>query len=322
MRINRLSISHEGNQPIRVLQHNVTFQFETTNPTFVELTKTIIKEKGLQPGISYYISDKAILETVDGHIHTPFVDSNGKITIHETFLSYVWCICYSMLVLYEEGIAKASQNQVSKTMIYNIDIAKIEKAQELFDYAKSLIVTFTKWDKRHLPNPEEYSQDDVFFIERANGLFIYAMNFILCHEFAHVENDHIEKAKSGQNTISHILNFEKEADERAMDLVLTGATEKTKLSAEIGVLIGLASMLFFKQKSETTTHPATDDRMHELIKRANPSNADAHWGIATLAFKLWDDQFIKNFTWPTQVHDLKELYETIRNEIKLEKSSS
>lgn len=180
MKINRLSASHKGNQPIRVLQHNITFQFETTNPTFVELSKTIIKDKGLQPGIAYYINDSAILEKVDGHVQTPFVNGEGKITVHETFLSYVWCICNSMLVLYEEAIAKTSQNQVSKTLIYEIDAQKIDKAQELFNYAKSLIVSFTEWDKEELPNPEIYTQEDVFFIERANGLFVYAMNFILC----------------------------------------------------------------------------------------------------------------------------------------------
>jgi len=322
MRINRLSSAHAGNQPIRVLQHNITFQFETTNPTFIELTKTVIKEKGLQPGIGYHINDKAILEKVDGHVQTPYVNSNGKIFVHETFLSYVWCVCYSMLVLYEEAIAKVSQNQVSKTLLHEIDSVKIDTAQKLFDYAKSLITSFTPWDKGSLPNPEEYSTDDVFFIERANGLFIYAMNFILCHEFAHIELNHTELIKQGQNSKSDILKFEKEADLRAMELVLNGTTNKTKLSAEIGVLMGLCSLLFFKQKSETTTHPATDDRMDKLIEQSNASNPDPHWGIATLAFKLWDNQFMKNFTWPKEVHDLKELYELIREEIKKEKGSS
>lgn len=322
MRINKLSSSHAGNQPIRVLQHNVTFQFETTNPTFVELTKTVIKNKGLKAGIGYYINDKAILEKVDGHYQTPFVDEHGKIHVHETFLSYVWCVCYSMLVLYEEAIAKVSQNQVSKTLLHEIDVKKIDKAQELFDYAKSLIAYYSVWDKTNLPNPEEYTADDVFFIERANGLFIYSMNFILCHEFAHIELDHLAKRKQGQNTTSDILKFEKEADLRSMDLVLNGVTDKTKLSAEIGVLMGLCSMLFFKQKSETTTHPAIDDRIHKLIEKVNASNADPHWGIAVLAFKLWDNQFMKNFNWPKEVHDLKELYVSIRKEIQSEKSSS
>jgi predicted metal-dependent peptidase len=60
-----------------------------------------------------------------------------------------------------------------------------------------------------MPNPEEYSTDDVFFIERANGLFVYAMNFILCHEFAHIELNHLERKKQGANSQLDILAFEK-----------------------------------------------------------------------------------------------------------------
>jgi hypothetical protein len=105
-----------------------------------------------------------------------------------------------------------------------------------------------------------------------------------------------------------------------MELVLNGTTDKTRLSAEIGILMGLSSMLFFKQKSETTTHPATDDRMHKLIVQTNASSPDPHWGIAVLAFKLWDNQFMKKFNWPSNVHDLKELYDLIRKEIEKEKA--
>lgn len=321
MKINRFSQLHKGNQPIRVLQHNITFQFENTNPIIIELSKTVIKSNRIQPRIAYHINDKAIMDKIDGHYQTPFVDAKGKITLHETFLSYVWCICYSMLVLYEEAIAKVSENQVFKTVIHEIDAKKIEIAQELFEYAKSLIVTFSKWDKDHLPNPEEYFQDDNFYVERANGLFVYAMNFILCHEFAHIEKEHLTQLKQGINSVNHILSFEKEADLRAMELVLSATTCETKLTAEIGVLIGLSSKLFFKQKSETSTHPATDDRMHSLIEKVNPADSDAHWGFAILAFKLWDNQFMKNFNWPKEVFGLKDLYKIIREEIRKEKSS-
>lgn len=323
MKINRLSTAHAGNQPIRVLQHNITTQFESTNPTFLELTKTVIQQKGLNPGINYYINNLAIIEKVDGHSQTPYVDENCKIAIHETFLSYVWCISYSMLVLYEEAIAKVSQNIISKSIIHTIDNAKIEKAHEVFDYARSLIVVFSDWEKQNLPNPEVYALDDEFYIERANGLFVYAMNFILCHEFAHVEKGHIEYLKQGKSSATETLVHEKEADERAIELVLLGSDARTKLSTEMGVLIGLCCLLFFSSKSVTTTHPATDERIHNLLETINPPDpADAHWGIAALAYKLWDNQFSKNFTWPKEVRDLKELYELIRKEIQIEKGVS
>jgi hypothetical protein len=196
MKINKLSMFHKGDQPIRVLQHNITHQFETTNPTFIELSKKVIKDNGLEPGIDYFINNDAITNLVDGHSQTPYV-KNKKIAIHETFLSYVWCISYSFLVLYDEAVAKPSQNNTAKRELFEIDEGRIKKAEQLFKYGISIIKTFTPWDKDKLPNPELFESNDAFWIEKANGLFVFAMNFILCHEFAHVEKKHLEKRKAG-----------------------------------------------------------------------------------------------------------------------------
>lgn len=317
MRINTFSKNHEGCQPIRVLQHNIISQFEKATPTFLELTKTVIKEKGLQAGIGYQISTKGIKEKVNGHHQTPYVNEFGKIVIHETFLSYVWCVCYSMLVLSEEAIAKPSMNKILGTN-HLIDKDKIEKATELFDYAKSLIVMYDEWDKDLLPNPEDYSKEDDFYIVRANGLFVSATNFILCHEFAHVEFEHTSKKKEGKNSKEDILKFEKEADARAMELILLGVTSGTRLTIELGTLIGLSSLLFFDSESKESTHPATDDRIHKLIEKINPPTSAPHWSIACLAFQLWDNQFNKSLPLPKKVNDYKELYEHMRSEIKKE----
>lgn len=316
MRINSYSSTHNGTQPIRVLQHNIITQFEGTNPSFLELLKEVSEEKKLKPDIGYYINQHEILHKVDNHKQTPFVDENKKIYIHETFLSYVWGISYSLLVLYEEDIAKESQNQISKKIIFEIDRKKIAKAYELFNYSKSLITDYTEWDKLNLPNPEDYSNEDKFFVEKANSLFIYAINFILCHEFAHVELDHHNLIKNGNYEPSLILRLEKEADERAFDLILADVSGEFKLTAEIGVLMGLCSLLFFSKFSKEGTHPAPDDRINTLITRLNTSHASAHWGIGVVAFKLWDNQFQQNFDWPNEVNSIKDLYDLIRKEIK------
>jgi hypothetical protein len=46
--INKLSRFHVGTQPIRVLQHNITKQFEDTTPEFIQLTLDTIVDKGLK----------------------------------------------------------------------------------------------------------------------------------------------------------------------------------------------------------------------------------------------------------------------------------
>src|ERR1700739_912100 len=137
--INKLSELHAGTQPIRVLQFNIAHHFETTNPEFLDLAKKTISKQGLQPGIGYYISEEPIEFLIDGHIQTPYVDPNKKIYIHETFLSYVWCISYSLYVLYDEAIVKLNNNQLAGTKINDINQSLVTAAEDLFKYAISLI---------------------------------------------------------------------------------------------------------------------------------------------------------------------------------------
>jgi hypothetical protein len=306
--INKLSTSHAGTQPIRVLQHNITKQFEDTTPDFIQLTLDTIINKGLKLGIGYFVNEEPIRATVGGHSQTPYVDSNKKIHIHETFLSYVWCISYSLIVLYDEAVAKPSQNAFLGVEQNKIDLQKIANAQELFNYGISLITSFSKWDKENLPNPEYYKEDDQFYIERVNGIYVYAMNFILCHEFIHVEREHIDQLIKGATSNSDILNFEREADKKAIELILSGVSEEKRKTAIGGILVGLCCLLYFKNETLSHQHPDTDKRIDNFLIVVTAENDDPVWGIAALAYKLWDNQFSKSYNYPAQVADFKEMY--------------
>jgi len=306
--INRLSDKHPGTQPVRVLQHNITKQFEDTTPDFIQLTLNTAINKGLKLGIGYFVNEEPITFKVGGHIQTPYVDRTKKIHIHETFLSYVWSICYSLIVLYDEAVAKPQQNAFLGEEINKIDLEKIAKAQELFNYGISLITLFSKWDKENLPNPEYYREEDEFYIERVNALYVYAMNFILCHEFVHVEREHIDQLINHTATNSNILDFEKEADKKAIELILSGVSDEKRKTAIGGILAGLCCLLYFKNETLNHTHPDTDKRIDNFLTIVNAESDDPVWGVAALAYKLWDNQFSKSFNYPTQVNDFKEMY--------------
>ena len=311
--INKLSQYHEGTQPIRVLQHNIVKQFEDTTPDFIQLTLDTIIDKGLKMGIGYFINEFPIDYKINGHSsQTPYVDGAKKIHIHETFASYVWCIAYSLVVLYDEAVAKPSQNLFLGEERNKIDTHKIAKAQDVFNYGISLIKIFTPWDKENLPNPEYYHEDDEFYIIRVNSIFVYALNFILCHEFIHVEREHIDKLIVGTASSLDKLEFEKEADKKAIELILSGVSEERRISANAGILVGLCSLLYFKNETLSRTHPDTDKRIDNLPNYIKPNNDDPIWGIASLAYRLWDNQFTKSLSYPKQVEDFKEMYEWIK----------
>jgi hypothetical protein len=311
-----LSGKHEGLQPIRVLQHNITYNFENTHPEFIEEMKKLISKAGLKPGITYYIYEEAIRHTTKYFkSQMPHVTSKKKIALHETFLSYMWIICYSVWILYDEAVAKPIQKQQSGPGINVIDEEAIRSAQELLDYGKSLIGKYLPWEKARLPNPEEYSIAEDFYITRANSLFGFAINFILCHEYAHVEKRHHDQAALANS--QQRKQFEREADNRAIELTLKGRNGENDKSVELGILMGLSALLFLK--SNTTGgphHPDTDWRIKNYLNQLNPTNESPIWGIATLFFKLWDQEFGNKFTWPTEINDFKELVNLTLAQIK------
>lgn len=309
--INNYNATHIGTQPIRVLQHNIIKQFEDTTPEFIQLTLDTIIDKGLQRGIGYHVNENPII-IPGGRAQTPYVDGTKKIYIHETFASYVWCVTYSLIVLYDEAVAKPSQNLFMNRPINKIEYEKIKNAQAVFDYGLSLITTFSHWDKR-LPNPESYPEDDSFYIERSNAVFIYALNFILCHEFIHVEREHVDRKLLGTITNLENIELEKEADRKAIELILTGVTSDRRKSAIAGILVGLCTLLYFRSETLSNSHPDTDKRIDNFLQIVNAPSDDSLWGVAALAYKLWDNQFSKAFNYPKQINDFKEMYEWIRD---------
>jgi hypothetical protein len=322
MKISVKSENHKGIQPIRVLQHNIVYRYENTNSDFLKCSKEIMDNKGLQPGISYFIFEEPINYSCKYfRSQTPFVDGNKKIGIHETFLSYIWINCFSLWVLYDEAVAKPMQNAQARNQVNIINTDLINLTQELFQYGKSLITVYSPWDKSYFPNPEEYSKEDEFYVLRANGLFTYAVNFILCHEFAHVEQEHIDTVKKRKVDDTERKLFEKEADDRAIELMLSGKDGENDKSLEFGVLIGLASMLFFRKTTYGGDHhPDTDNRIQNYLEKLNAPYDHPIWGGAALALKLWDNQFNLSFNWPSHANDFKEIFYGILEQIEKQKN--
>src|SRR6266571_4333410 len=99
MKANRFNpATHQGSQPVRVLQHNLTLALENANPGFLTELKRLIAEDGLQPGIAYSISDCPILDP-EGSGPPSIRSSDKKIELPETFLSFMWGVTYTLVVV-------------------------------------------------------------------------------------------------------------------------------------------------------------------------------------------------------------------------------
>lgn len=179
----------------------------------------------------------------------------------------------------------------------------------------SLISVYSEWDLE-LPNPQEYYESDQFWVERVNGVFVNAAKYVLCHEFAHVELQHFERIAKGENTDADRKKIENEADLRAIDLILLGVSDQNSATVRLGVLTGLCSLIFFSSQTTSQNYPSNEDRIHNILEKVNPDSEDGMWGIATLAFRLWDNSFSKMLDWKQDLKSYKELYYYVRGQIK------
>ena len=95
---------------------------------------------------------------------------------------------------------------------------------------------------------------------KTNDLFVEVLNFILYHETAHAQFEHLKQkdAKAFNNQVQK--NLEIEADSRAIEVILFN--RRNRNMSELAIIIGLASMLFFRKSLDGgSKHPNIDTRL-------------------------------------------------------------
>lgn len=299
------SAVHQGTQPIRVLNGNILYWFENTEKDFLENLKDEVSYNALQNGIGYINSETIVKEVA-------YVDDTKKITIQETFLSYLWTISYGLVVMFDEVIMRPRiENGYIQTLA---DIDRVKKAQELFDYGLTLLKSFSTWDKDNLPNPEYYDPKDNTYIEKINSVYLSAVNFVLVHEFAHVTLGHIDQdieraAKGVFATKEEIKADEYAADNYSFQTLICGADYlANQTTVRMGILAGLCSLLFFSSSLDGDDHPDPDERIKIILEKLNLEETDNLWGIASFALKLWSNHYKIDLNLPAVVDTYKDLF--------------
>lgn len=297
---------HKGSQPIRVLYQNTKHWFKYIYPEF--------KSTELQTAIDKFglYNEIYIIEREDKIACPAFVGSFKIISIQETFLSYLWCIIYSLIFLYDKTILEP-RTIMNHIMTNEVEV-QAKKACELFDYGLSLLDNFNPWDKENLPNPELYDKVYDDYIEKANGAYLHAVNFILVHELCHVVLGHIENdidsdAKGIEISNETLIQDEIDADNFSFERMFISTEHLTNNhTASVGLISALCSFIFFSAKMKGRNHPDTDKRLQLILEKLKPAKDDNLWGISCLAFKLWAINHKIEFNWPETVDTYKDLF--------------
>ncbi len=309
-----------GNQPVRVLHNIVLYMFVHENDEFHGQLIEAVISKGMNPQVVIEYGDVPLIIEY-GKYRTPSVGADKQLIIHETFLSYCWIMTYSMFVLFIETINHPNLNKEAGKIVKEIHPDEIQKAKDLFNYGKFLIVDYIEWDKSTLPNPEEYYAEKRDYPEQTNMYFTEALKFILCHEFIHI-TEHIDIFLEGELKDEEILQMELDADEKAIEIINKGMEPGREFIYECGIIVGILVLFFLSDTTKQHRHPDLEDRLINAFTKLNLGAHHPAWGFACIAFKLWEQQFDFQFVWDEPSNSDKDLFYKIVEQIKARKPST
>ena len=266
---------HVGEQPIRVLQHNTTSWLHDTSAEFRELSIRLAKEKKLNFGIAYKIGcDTINSKDANGNPNSPYIQY-GTIQIHETFLSYLWCVAYAISISYELLIKNEKIRGKIGLEIFDTDSKikpNLQKVIDVFGFGISLLNEYYQWDTSKLPNPEVFKEEEMLEIGKVNAVYLAAISFILCHEVAHSYLNHQERKieeyrRSGKIDSTFQKKLEEEADKQAVRWLISDCPNGDLLyTRKIGKIVGACALLFMSKSVNSKTHPDTDSRIKYIIE--------------------------------------------------------
>lgn len=268
--------------PIRYLYPYITGRFENTHADFAEYVQQMIKERKIDSKISFKDTD------VFDSPKTVF----GKIILNEPFMCSVWSFCYYYYVMHEEYVVPYyNEGKENKNII-------LDQAESLYKWGKSLQGSFSQWPQEK-PIPQQHDNNPTINI--VNQIFLYAMDFVMCHEFAH-----IDKAPQ-QGTL---IEQELEADDVAFDLLLKGRNGTNDITIYLGIIMALAALLILNPKTENSkSHPDSLSRLNAFVKKINLPETHSLWCILTIIIHDWNMRYNLDFNFPKESDTFKSRYE-------------
>ena len=263
---------HPGKQPIRVLLNTCLNYFQNFHPEIIENSKELKRKGHISDKININIDELPIFS--NGCNQLPFIE-NGTINLPEIFLTYLWCICFSIHTPLYEIVHKKSLFE-ENTLLFN-------ECNELRRFASGIKTQYAILDKTKRFNPELFDENNKETIGNTNGAYINAVNFILCHEYAHAKYQLYNRTKDD----------EAKADFEAVRLLKEGSKDRNELgNRAVGALIGLGSLLLLSKCANSQTHPDNDKRIFDFIENLelNDDNNEI-WALGCLIFAYWDNEY-------------------------------
>lgn len=265
--------------PVYKLRDTFLNWFEEIEPEFIEELKDEIKYCGLKGHIKYMSGNQSIKTVAE-------ITPEKEIVLHENFNQFLWCLLYSSIVIYKEGIEIPNLKGEYKGEIV-VKNELITKATEVFYTGMSLFSEYDENKLSRLPDPND-SNDK--YVGEANSIFCSSMTTLLLHEFAHQYFKHIEYDPI---SLGQAEKEEIDADDFAHNKMSKKYSSTPAGTAyKIGTLLCFCSLVFFDNSLKGgCTHPDPDKRVRSIIEKMDLHDDDPLWAYITLIFKLWSNYY-------------------------------
>jgi len=274
--------TEEGTQPIRVLNSSIEEDLNQNIERFRDLLILAKEQEKRQPlgeedpKIVFKCDERKVEDAAR-------ILPNNEIILNESFLSFLWCICFSTIVEFNELICKPRLKIES-------DPELIKQGELLYKYGMSLLSRFTDW-KLMTPNPEFHSKELSKNINVASDTYLDAVWFIVLHEYAHVLYGHYDDAREGVGKSSEELREDEiEADGFAIrycKMVLDGLSGQAKEDRLSGYILGLLALMLSESDLSTPNYPHIHVRVIAVLRSLSWSETNLAWGICACVFKKW-----------------------------------
>nr|WP_241093464.1 phage exclusion protein Lit family protein [Xanthomonas sp.] len=236
------------------------------------------------------------------------------IQLHLPHLELLWAFTYGWLVQHEEVQRRMIDKSFDGVLEFNT--AFLQRSQHLLNWASSLRGGYTRWPDG-LPSPVTSTSDaEKNMCDKVNGIFQYAVAFLMYHEFAHARQGHIGVVAPHDMTAEALatsIEMEREADDFAYRvMVALHEDDSVKRLKGWAVLVPALSSLYLVADPgglRQMRHPHLHHRISNLLGKLSYKDEESKFYYEYLCTFILG-QFLQSFRQGTkrdqQVHETAE----------------
>ncbi len=230
--------------------------------------------------------------------------SQQEIILLDSFYAFMWSYSYFMLVLHdyileyhrvlsgEEPTANAPTND----MLVGAVLVKQHADCEIVHGNTKNSWKCYPGSQAFLPNPFNYEENREFYISKANGIYCYAVAFILGHEYHHFYYGDVFKQLDDEESKKNELF----ADATSLEKYALLEDPQEKKTFAAGIATALMAIYFLEKRDDfpkenvDNGHPSVIMRLQTDIEKLALSPEDPLYDYLGVIFESYASRSLKN----------------------------